>query len=310
MAKKRARRSASASRGPSRLKGALVRCLAWVAVLALLAGAICMGAAKAWEAVAARPEFKVGTPKLAFSRHPASVRAEQMASEIAKQLPADLQEKSIFDKDLWYDVERDLRGSAYVLDVRKIRRLLPDRLQIDVTFRVPAGRVQVGEKLFMIDRDGQWLPERLYCMPPAWEGKNLPVVVDDTPSASLRAGHPREGERWNWPCFAVGARLNAFLLSQGLFEELDVRSIDVTRVGRGGGESAITLRTDSGVLIKWGRSDAYGDVESLRWLEPPNPDSLKLAMLRSALAEHPGLRGLQYVNLRSNMRVHRTIPGS
>jgi len=262
--------------------------------VALLLGlALYVGAVRAWGFVASQPEFRLARPTLTFGRCPDYVRAQEMGRDLAKHWP----DASILDNDLWQTVEHDLRGSPWVLEVLKVRRLLPNRVQLELRFRAPAGLVHAGSRVFTVDRDGFMLPKDLYRKPAKWEGKRLPVIVASGGTDGSSAGHPPLGSSWQWPSVAVGARLSAFLFDEGLFEELEVRRIDVRRVGRAGAEAQIVLDTDSGVIVKWGRSDAYAHIESLRRWQPVDTDAYKLEMLRTTLAEHPGLEGLSSVDL-------------
>ena len=271
----------------------------------LLGLALRVGAARAWGFVAGQPEFRLARPTLTFGRCPDYVRAEAMTRHLAQHLPGG----SIFDNDLWRTVEHDLRGSPWVLEVLKVRRLLPNRVQLELRFRAPAALVRAGSQVFTVDRDGFVLPEDLYRRPPKWEGKRLPVILAPEGTDDASAGHPPLGSRWRWPAVAVGARLSAFLFDEGLFEELEVRSIDVRRVGRAGAEAQIVLDTESGVIVEWGRSDAYADIESLRRWQPAITDADKLEMLRTTLKEHPGLEGLARVDLPFRMAVSRPSQG-
>jgi cell division septal protein FtsQ len=207
-------------------------------------------------------------------------------------------------------VEHELRASPWVLDVRHVRRVLPNRLSIDLAFRKPAALVAHGTEAYMIDTDGYWLPDGerdgLFHRPKRWQGANAPVLVNHRLNH-----HPPRGRPWGGPAQAVGARLYTFLEAKGLFTVLPVVEIDVTNVGRTTGpgvEPEILLTTRDGVEVKWGRCDAYADVPGLTHLSPFYSDERKLQMLSAKIREYPSLEGLQYIDLRFNKFFFRTAP--
>ncbi len=158
----------------------------------------------------------------------------------------------------------------------------------------------------MVDPDGYWLPERLYRRPARWTRPEAPVIV-----SPLVRDHPPLGGPWHGPALAAGARLYAFLGDEGLFGELEVRTIDVARVGLTGNaglEPEIVLTTRGGARVKWGRSDVYKSVRGLEELAPAYSDSGKLRMLRSTLLRYPALQGVEYIDVRFRKIVEVTRP--
>ena len=281
------------------------RCLMWIIVAGLVAGAIFLGARRAWSALAERPDFALSMDAVAVSGLPASARPGPMLQELRRELRLVVTESTVFDEGLCLRAQHELRASPWILDVISIQRALPNGLKVRAAFREPAGIVAAGEKLYLIDRDGHWLPDWLYRRPAAWDALSLPVPV------IVRRGldtHPIEGRKWDGPALEVGAQLTTVLLRARIPQSLQIKEIDVTSVGRGGLAPEIVLRTKGGAEVRWGCCDAYKQIAGLALPADEPPDSEKLRMLSSLLAEHPGLSGLEHVDLRFNKIFYRPEP--
>jgi hypothetical protein len=93
----------------------------------------------------------------------------------------------------------------------------------------------------------------------------------------------------------VGARLHLFLLEQDVYDEVNVSRIDVTWVARNAGntyvgglpQAEVTLYTTEGLEIRWGKTDAYEDIQGIQ--EPParDTDLHKLRRLRTIIEKYP-----------------------
>jgi len=294
MANKKAKRSGKQTRLTARLRAVAPRYLARAAVLALLVVALCLAAARAWTAVSDRPEFILDSTALSFRHCPPAARADYMIKQLRNQLTVALGRGSIFEADLCSRVERQLRTRCFwVREVKGVRRLMPRKLEVDLVFRQPAALVQFGSYSYMVDMDGYWLPDALYDRTEVWKNESVAVIVN----RKLR-GAPPIAKPWDGPSLAAGIRLYDFLRKARLFDELAVKTIDVTRVGANGFEPDIVLVTQNGVTIKWGCSDGYAQLDGLSLPSWAHPDSQKLEMLRAKLKDYPGLKGLDYIDLR------------
>jgi len=294
MARSRARKPRSRRRSPADLP---LRPILYVVVIALALAAVAFGSQRLWHAAVGRPAFRVDLHALSLNDCPEWVVAGRMGRELHAYLDEVPQGKSIFDEDLADLVRQSLERCPWVLEVTRVRRLLPDSLSIGARFRRPAGVVECGGRTYMVDADGHWLRDDLFCAPPEWADALQPVIVD-----ALLDTAPPLGERWDGPRLAVGARLCEFLRREGLFGQLRVVSVDVTGVGRAP-EPDIVLTVAEGAQIKWGRSSVYERVEGLQQPVFLTPDSEKLDMLLSKLRDYPGLRGIRYVDLRFHGQV-------
>jgi len=264
-------------------------------VLALLVAGLYAGAREGWRRIARRPEFALSSATLRFGECPPWVRPKPMAEELRRSVAVALQGAHIFDRELCERVRVALARRPWVREVRSVRRVLPNHLWVDVTFREPAGLLQRGREVGLVDCDGVPLPERLYRRPASWQHVMMPVIVYRRPGGTAGDEGPRHKR-----AAAVGARLTQFLLREGLLGELQIRTIDVSNVGSPGLEPQVTLQTNGGVLIKWGCTDAFEELEGLS--RPPEEprDEEKLLMLRATLARHPTFEGLRYIALRYN----------
>jgi len=306
MAKKPAKKQAPGAL--QRIRRPLLRAGGWLVVAALLTGAVALGSVRGWQAVAGNGRFTLSSISISPPAPDAHVRVEAMAAELGREVGDVLEGRSVFDQNVCWQLGHELSASPWVLRVRSIRRVLPDTLEADIVFRKPAAPVEWGGKTFIVDADGVWLPDEafggLYDSPEAWHRTDAPAMLD----RALRAYPPR-GRPWGGPPeapgarLAVGARLYGYLEEEGLFNELPIKSVDVTGVGTrsgSGSEPEISLFTRDGVHIKWGMCDAYQDVPGLDHRRPVYPDERKLGMLRKKLQEYPGLCGLAYIDLRYN----------
>jgi hypothetical protein len=290
MARSRTRSKGAGPRPAARLA---LRGFLWLAVAGMVLTALCIGGQSVWGAVLARPEFQVRPAALTLNGRPEWVNGPAMTLELRQCLGSLPPRVPLFAGHLALAVQRELLASPWVLAVTSVERRLPDWLSVAAAFRKPAGVVFVGGRRYMVDQDGQWLPDELMYRPYEWTGERTPDIIDRALGEAVPVGR-----RWNGPRFAVGARLTDFLRGSGLFRKLDLTVIDVTGVGRAAIEPDITLTAAGGAVIKWGRSSLYDGVEGLSPDYDGPSDGEKLEMLLAKLNEYPGLTGIQYVDLR------------
>ena len=298
MATKKARGARRGTPAVARFRLVALRCLAWAVALSLVATALWLGTTRAWTTISDRPEFILDLSALSFGDSPSCTRSEVMAHELSEQLAVALGGASIFEKDLCDRVQRELRAYPWVLDVKSVSRLMPSKLLVEVVFREPATLAEFAGRTYMIDKDGYLLPDHFYRRPNVWMTASMPVIVNRKLTSP-----PPLAKKWGGPALSAGARLYVFLAKTGLFEELPIKTIDVTRVGVGGSEPDIVLLTQNGVTIKWGRSDSYAEIHGLTLPSWANPDLRKLEMLRSKLTDYPGLEGLESIDVRLSTKI-------
>ncbi len=307
MAKSKKRKTRADKAGSKkRWSGPLIlslRLLLWLIVLGSLVLALQMGARGAWYAVAGHPSFSVTAENVSFDT-PDYIRKKNVEAELRGKLADVLSDANIFDRTLAGAVKKGVSQWPPIIEVREVRRLLPNQIRIEVFFRRPAGTVERGSEHFLIDRDGHLLPEEFYREPVDWQGRARPVIVHENLSLP--------GE-WRWreeEALAVGARLSRFLEERGALEFLDIKEIDVTHVGRRGLTGAdVSLVTGGGAIIGWGTTEEYrniGGLKEQRRVDEPS-DEKKLRELGGFLREHSGLKGIRHLDMRFN-RITYDIP--
>ena len=270
-----------------------VRYVAWGAMVLVLVLVLVWVTTRTWSAATSRSEFTLGPQSLTVRRWPSYLQADRMLQELRAQTKGVLSGRNAFDPDICPKVEHVLRTSPWVTDVRGVYRTLPNCIEADLVFRQPAGVVLAGNKRFLVDADGVWLPALLYQKPKDWTDKQPPVIV-----SRKMVSHPQTGRPLDGRSLAVGARLSTYLMKEEIFEDIAITRIDVTNVGKRSTDPEVILFTESGVAVKWGTTDAYESIKGLGRSPEENSDAQKLQMLKSRLDEYPDLKGLEYIDLR------------
>lgn len=274
---------------------ALLRILPWLIVLAALAWGLWLGAETAWRKITGHDAFMVSACGIAFE-FPGYINKTGMQKHLLERLRGLPDSVHVFDRQITATVAEELLKSPWVPEVINVRRLLPGSLRVNALFREPAGIVELRGQLYLIDRDGYWLPEDLFLVPETWEDQPPPVIVHE----GIRR-LPHRGRLWDGTALPAGAGLSRFLQESPSLELLDIEKINVTNVGaemRGRDMADITLITATGAVIGWGTADDYSSIEGLvrRGAEPS--DAGKLEALREFLEDYPELRGIRYLDLR------------
>jgi cell division septal protein FtsQ len=285
------------NRDSSRRRAAL-RIFLWLAVAAAVAGAGWVAAVTVWDVASQRQEFRLDLQQLTLKGCPEWVNSSGMTRQLRDALAPLPENASLFRKDIAHAVQHELRSSPWLLDVREVRRILPNQLQIRAVFRRPAGIARWDGRSYLVDQEGHWLPDELFSPPAGWAVARTPAVVDHLLREPPPIGWPWDGAR-----MAVGARLTDFLRRRRALDRLDIRTIDVTGVGRHTTAPEIVLTTAQGVAVKWGKSSVFAGVEGLTPPASGPSDVEKLQMLLSKLAERPRLQGIQYLDLRFHGKI-------
>jgi hypothetical protein len=198
-----------------------------------------------------------------------------------------------------------------------VSRKLPDGFVLDVRFRKPAGVVAWLGHRYLVDRNGHYLgpQDDLFRMPPEHGGPDAPVIYDEQIKVHARGVMERNpfDPRWPAPRLAVGARLHLFLLEHGVYDEINVSRIDVTWVDRNAGntyvggrpQAEVTLYTEEGLEIRWGKTSAYDSIEAIS--EPParDTDERKLQRLYTIMERHAQF---PYLDAPVDLRLERAEP--
>lgn len=317
MAKSKSK-SRSKSSKPSPAQQFAIRVGLWIAVLGMLFLAAGMAGRNVWRRLTHHPAF-VAHPATDFevAQWPEWVREDAMRAELSRaisertpeavslfhphgpapdNLPEELAATSVPNM-----VRDALLDCPWLAGVNAVRKRLPDGLLLDVAFRKPAGVVSwLGER-HLVDADGHWLkPEGvLFTLPAEYAGDTVPLIREDLLSVrpDVMEANPAS-ELWPAARLAVGARLHLFFLEEAAYDWLPLREINVTWVERRAGQTIlangltqpqVTLVTEGGTEVQWGKSSAYSEIPGITELPPRDTDLEKLRRLKALGAREPGL---------------------
>ncbi|MBS3761985.1 MAG: hypothetical protein KGZ25_01655 [Planctomycetes bacterium] len=300
-----AKKKTSSSKKDTALHAArfgLLRIVLPLGIVTLIGLGTSLGIRSAASALNKRPEFALSPSTMTFQSRPPCVRKIEMLQELRDKLRTVTEGSTIFDKQLCYRAQQKLREAPWVVDVKRVQRVLPNRLSLNLVFRKPAGIVEINDKRYLVDPDGYWLPKRLYRPPEAWKQHTPPVIIHKGLTQ-----HPPSDRAWNGTALAVGARLTQLLGKNSIVAQMPLKHIDVTDVGTYDSKPDIIIQTLNGPPIKWGTLEAYQQIDGLTLPESEKyrdpPDDQKIAMLKKTLAEYPQLKNLKYIDLRFNKLV-------
>ena len=276
----------------------------WTLVLGLLATGAGLGAYRLWENVRSRPEFMVDASALTFRHAAPYVKRDEMLTELHWQLGDLPSPISIFTQGLPARIAGKLKECPWVQTVHSVERQLPNTLMAEITFRKPAGLVSYDGGTYIVDKDGYWLPQRLYRIPDQWTPQNTPLITH----SDLTSG-PVPGKPWAGRALAAGARLCAFLRDQDALNNLPIKTIDVTEVGPPSDDREIVLNTRNGTDVLWGSGDFYESLAGLEQEPGGTTDEQKLQKLMQMVHDHPDWHRMKYLDLRYSDRVFwRLVP--
>lgn len=247
----------------------------WLHLAGVVALAACMAATiiVARRYVAQRVAFPPKPPTVVLLNRPA-----WMTDFLARQIGQSIRPhgaRSAFDHDLLIEVDHLLRDNPWVRQVRQIRRAYgdgpADRLEIDCEFRAPAALVKSNGSYWLVDAQGVRLPEKYATddvaqVVQAADGRRIFRVIEGV----RRPPPPQAGQPWEGQDLAAGLELAAFLGYKPFLEEIAGIDVDNFDGRRDAKEAHLTLLTQFGTSIRWGRAvgakDAFIEVSPERKL--------------------------------------------
>ncbi|MEW6358228.1 MAG: cell division protein FtsQ/DivIB [Planctomycetota bacterium] len=252
------------------------------AALTLSIGGIIMG--EVWEFVSNLDEFKVdlGSPRAelpTWARPAITLDLKRTAGLSGAH--------SIFEPGLVQRIASAYSASPWVLKVNYVNRVFPNTIEIGLTLREPAALVYVGDASYLIDREGVLLSGRFHRWPS--DSNRLTTIV---PTGRVAPCSP--GRTWGDESVQAGVGLLRLLKEYAVVETLKVATIDVSnfRGVHDRKKSEITIWTETGAHIKWGRFAADkrpGEVDDL----------VKLQNLMTVVKRvGPELTNIEYVDVR------------
>lgn len=170
-----------------------------------------------------------------------------------------------FDREMLATVRRDLLATGWFEDIKQVRRVRNDRIDIHSEFVDPYAVVRDRDGDHLVDPRGKLLPRTF----PQGEAEKFTVI---TGSRFPRPGRP--GMQWEGADLTAALRLLHLIETQPWREQ--VAAINITGVIRG---EPLRIVTDRGSRIIWG--SAPGEESALEALAP-----LKLHYLNYLAREH------------------------
>ena len=155
------------------------------------------------------------------------------------------------------DIDRILRASPWIKQVREVRRTYQDQpgdtIEIDCDYRAPVALVRWGQSFWLVDGDGVKLPAQ-------FTASQLPQVVngaDRKVNIRVITGvvHNPVAAGTKWPGDDLQAGLDMVKVLYGLPYAEEIISVDVSNFGGRvkQKEAQLTLGTTHDTTIRWGR---------------------------------------------------------
>jgi hypothetical protein len=191
-----------------------------------------------------RGEYRVLTSEIQITQPPHWV-PQDLVEQVAKlaSLP---EESSLLDEQLTREIHDAFALHPWVEEVVSVRKQVPAKIEVKLTYRRPVAMVQVRSGMYPVDRRGILLPPadfsvastRLY---PLVEG------VRSTPQGPA-------GTSWGDPLVEGAARLSDELSSHWKKFKLTAIVVPQAGVAADTAEGVYSLRSEGGSRIVWGRA--------------------------------------------------------
>lgn len=195
-----------------------------------------------------RDEYRVRMADIEIGERPHWVPHDLVAQVIERsKLPAEM---SLLDESLTRKVAEAFRRHPWVTGVR-VRKSVPGRVEVDLTYRQPVAMVRVKSGLYPVDAESVLLPPGDFA---AAEVRQYPVIdgVESTPQGPA-------GTQWGDVAVEGAAQLAAVL--EPHWEEFGLAAIEVPRRKKAhvsSEEIVFGLLTPGGSRIVWGRAPQSG----------------------------------------------------
>lgn len=230
-----------------------------VLLVIMLFGFVCLGVERIWSYATGSKTFTVNT---------SNWDAELLRKTLPRWMtlsPDTINERisrdeylrkphSIFENNLEKTVAERYERLPWIRRVTRVEKIVPNRLRIEFTWRVPVARVRyhVGTKMYLVDEEGVMLED-------VYDEAKLDHPLLFIEGVPFEGPEPGPGERWPQEGVAAAAALAKFL--QPLLKELDkkeregylvekITSIDVSNYSNPR-RSRLTLKTVN-KAIEWG----------------------------------------------------------
>lgn len=229
------------------LTGTVVFLAAAASVAALV------GLPRAWRAITHRPEFTLrpGRIELDRERYPCIRHEEMLKSFLATDKQGILRrDVSLYEKNLARKVARAYADSPWVRQVVSVRKVFPNRIEVNLELREPHAIIQRGGDHFCVDRDGVVLDPTVYLLTRDRTAALTPVVA-----VPARGAIPVAGKRWDEEAVIEGIAMFD-LYREKFARNVAVQQIEMQVENVGAEKPAVTawLRLAAGPRVQWGRT--------------------------------------------------------
>jgi hypothetical protein len=211
--------------------------------------------------VARKIAFPPDPPRVVLMNRPAWM-SDLLAEEIVRSAKP-LGAHSAFDHQMLVDIDRILRASPWIRQVRQVRRVYQeqpgDTIEIDCDYRAPVALVQADNAFWLVDGEGVKLPAQfdLRQTDQVVKGADRKInirIITGVKHATVAAGK-------KWPGDDLAAGLDMVKLLYGLPYAEEIVTVDVSNFGgrKSIKNAQLTLGTMRGTSIRWGRPINGGD---------------------------------------------------
>jgi hypothetical protein len=213
-----------------------------------------------WRRAMADPRFRIKGDLLGLD---GTVRQCPEALPELSRIGAGFNGRSLLDPLLVGDLEKAYVDSVWVRRVTRLRRNLPNRINLELELRLPAAQVLAGGRYWLVDVDGVLLPVEGAAKP----FERLPEIVGVT-SRTIAGKPEKPGGVWNDEGVRGGLGVMRAFWGSPLSEALPVARVVVNtgvfESGTGaGGEirRRFEVVTPTGAVVRWGtyNPEATGD---------------------------------------------------
>lgn len=256
----------------------------WGASIFFGVGLVLCGLFKSFDMISKLEEFKVDKNEISFAL-PDWI-SDEGKHDINNLLLLD-DKQTILDKNLTVNIAKAYENNPVFKRVVSVTKKFPNKIKVSLSLRKPIAIVKCKGKRFLIDSDNVKLPSKYY----NWPNKSdsfVYIAVDKLVDI------PLSGKSWQDERIIAGVDLAGFLEKNKAIEILNIKEIDVSRVGKNYGDrkSEVILWTKNNTKIKWGCSSLNEKLDELT-------DSEKLKNLFSvAKATGKNFSGLEYIDVR------------
>jgi len=220
-----------------------------IAALLLAVGAV-VGLRKLWRTITEMPAFRVRPGEITVES-PWVKQAALLESFRETDVSGFLsRECSIFTPNLTAKVREAYGHSPWVREVRSVRKVFPNALEVQLVLREPFAAVSAAEKGFhLLDRDGVILSHRIYRLPADRFVELAPVII-----LTDSAEPPDYGMVWDNVSVQGGLAM-VTLCREDLAGEVAVEDVEIETTSRPFTQpiTMARLQLRDGPLVEWGR---------------------------------------------------------